>query len=189
VAAGKYRVRAVVTDGLGHTLTKTFAVTVSSKRLEWHTVSSSPTKAGRSWSGLGGSGTGSARAGGTWSTGARLRAGNGFVTVAYTLRLRSTSVPTSAVVRKITAYVAGKGPSGTPDAEIGIHNTNYGSWKIINYYDARKAVGKASRTYSTSTTGASYHRSGRTVHVIIIVNGGTWDVRRVKVTYRYAVLR
>lgn len=189
VANGKYRIRAVVTDSFGHSLTKTFAVTVSSKRLVWHTVSSSPVKAGRSWSGLGGSGTGSARAGGTWSTGGRLRAGDGFVTVAYTLKLRSVSVPKSAVVRKITAYVAGKGPSGTPNAEIGIHNTAFGSWKIINYYDARKAVGKAYKSYSTSTTGASSHRSGRTVHVILIVNGGTWDVRRVKVTYRYAVLR
>lgn len=189
VASGRYRIRAVVTDSFGHSLTKTFAVTVSSKRLVWHTVSSSPTKAGRSWSGIGGSGTGSARAGGTWSTGGRLRAGDGFVTVAYTLRLGSVSVPKSAVVRKITAYVAGKGPSGTPDAEIGIHNTGFGSWKIINYYDARKAVGRAYRAYATSTTAASSHRSGRTVHVIVIVNRGTWDVRRVKVTYRYAVLR
>jgi flagellar hook capping protein FlgD len=189
VPAGKYRIRAVVTDGFGHMLTKTFAVAVSAKRLVWHTVSSSPLKAGRSWSGRGSSGTGSARAGGTWSTGGRLRAGDGWVTVAYTLKLRSTSVPKSAVVRKITAYVAGKGPSGTPDAEIGIHNTAYGSWKIINYYDAIKKVGKASKTYSTSTTDASHHRSGKTVHVIIIVNGGTWDVRRVKVTYRYAVLK
>ncbi len=189
VAAGTYRIRAVVTDGFGHTLTKTYAVSLSWKRLVWHTASSSPLKAGRSWSGLGGDGTGSAKAGGTWRTGGRLRAGDGWVTVAYTLKLRSTSVPKSAVVRKITAYVAGKGPSGTPDAEIGIHNTSYGSWKIINYYDAIKKVGKASKTYSTSTTDASHHRSGKTVHVIIIVNGGTWDVRRLKVTYRYAVLK
>ncbi len=189
VPAGTYRIRVIVTDGFGHRLTKTYPVSVSAKRLVWHTVSSSPMKAGRSWSGLGGEGTGSAKAGGTWKTGGRLRAGNGWVTVAYTLKLRSTSVPKSAVVRKITAYVAGKGPSGTPDAEIGIHNAAYGSWKIINYYDARKKVGRANKTYSTSTTDASHHRSGKTVHVIVIVNGGTWDVRRLKVTYRYAVLR
>jgi hypothetical protein len=86
--------------------------------------------------------------------------------------------------------VLGRSPNGTT-GEAGLWNVTYGPSNDVGSYD-RKTIGPGYRWY-TNKQASSTHRSGRTTYGLVHVEyaGGTqkFDVAKVRLVYRYAVLR
>jgi hypothetical protein len=75
---------------------------------------------------------------------------------------------------------------------IAIWNPGIGSYYDVNSYDAAKLVGPGYAWYSTVAQLASHKGSGKVRGMVYVeYSGGTWafDVAKVAVTYRYAVLK
>ena len=74
----------------------------------------------------------------------------------------------------------------------GIWNPSLGPYRLVEAYDAIKAVGPGYAWYPTSAS-ANSHRSGRTVRAMVFVPyqsaGGSFDISKVTLVYRYGVLR
>ena len=113
------------------------SVSVSSKRLHWHTLGSS-SRTGRDWT-IWGGGTGTVHAGGSWTSGARLRAASDWAGASYGLTFSSVSPPHAAVMTRIVTSALGKAPSGSPVGSVGIYNRNLGDWHNANAYDQLRA--------------------------------------------------
>ncbi len=183
--AGKYRIVQTLTDTAANKLTVTTYTNVSRKRLYYHTATI--TKNGNAYSIYGDHGDGSiSRARSSYSRGVRLSSGHSWVGVSY-----SFSLPSATVYKSITFKVLGRSPNGTR-ATIGIWNPNWGSYRYGESYSQAKAIGPRYAWHSTSGPGSALHQ-GRTARAMIDVEygpgGKSFDVAKVQLVVRYAVLR
>jgi hypothetical protein len=184
VAAGKYKVAQTISDAAGNSKVYTSYTTVSNKRLYWysHTI----TKYGAQYSVYGDPGSGSVSTSkSSYSRGVRLSSGTAWVAVRYTFALRSATV-----YKPLTFKVLGRSPNGTKAYE-GLWNRTLGSSLATGAYD-KKVIGPKYAWYSM-TGDSSTHRSGRSAYGLVYVeySGGArqFDVAKVRLTYRYAILR
>ncbi len=184
VAAGKYKIVQTIRDVPGNRKSFTAYTTVSNRRLYWysHTI----TLYGAQYSGTGDPGSGSvSRSGSAYSRGVRLSSGTSWAAVAYTFTLRSATV-----YKPLTFKVLGRSPNGQKAYE-GLWNRTLGSRLDVGSYDS-KAIGPRYAWYSITGDSAT-HRSGRSAYGLVKVeySGGVrmFDVAKVQLTYRYAILR
>jgi hypothetical protein len=114
----------------------------------------------------------------------RISSGTSIAGVRYTFTLRS-----AVVYKALTFKVLGRSPNGTYGF-AGLWNRGYGTPNNAGNYDVRM-VGPSYKWYSISLDPSS-HRSGRTVYGEVVVayygGGKTFDIAKVQLTYRYAVL-
>lgn len=183
LAAGKYKVVQRITDGVGNVRSATSYITLSRKKLIWstHTI----TKYGSQFPAYWDPGSGSVSAAkSSYSRGVRISSGTSIAGVRYTFTLRS-----AVVYKPLTFKVLGRSPNGT-DGFAGLWNRGYGTPANAGNYDVR-TVGPSYKWYSISLD-SSAHRSGRTAYgeVVVAYYGGSkvFDVAKVQLTYRYAVL-
>jgi hypothetical protein len=182
--AGKYRVTQTLRDALGHTREYRSYVTISNKRLYWHTASIA--RYGNQYSMYGDPGSGSvSRSASSYSRGVRLTSGTSWVAVRYSFTLHSATI-----YEALKFKVLGRSRNGST-AEAGLWNRMYGSNRDVACYD-RKTIGPGYRWYTIGADSAT-HRSGRSAYGIVFVdyaNGiRTFDVAKIRLTYRYAILR
>lgn len=184
VAAGKYKVVQSVTDAAGNLRTGTFYVTLSRKKLVWstHTI----TRYGDQYDGYWDPGDGWVREGkSSYGRGVRISSGSTFAAVRYPFKLRSATV-----YKPLTFKVLGKSPNGS-GGMAGLWNRTAGGAKDLRTYDGR-TLGSAYRWYGFAFD-ASAHRSGTRAYgtVVALNDGGVglFDVAKVQLVYRYAVLR
>ena len=184
VAAGRYKVVQTITDVPRHRKAVTSYTTISSKRLYWssHTI----TLYGAQYTMYGDPGSGSvSRSGSAYEKGVRLTSGDSWAGVRYTFALRS------AVVYKPLAFkVLGRSPNGQKAYE-GLWNRTLGSAAYTSSYD-RREIGPRYTWYSLAGDPTT-HRSGRTTYGAVYVESAgvsrIFDIAKVQLTYRYAVLR
>ena len=183
--AGTYRIQQTVADTGGNHVTSTVLVTLSLKRLYWYTASK--TLLGGSYAAYLDPGDGwVSKARSSYSGGVRIASGHSVAGVAY-----SWTIVSATTYGTITFKVLGRTVTG-PRAAIGMWNPSLGGWLNSSSYDAARLAGTAYGWYSTSAS-LNTHRSGRAVHALIIVADttapSTFDVAKVLITYRYAILR
>jgi hypothetical protein len=185
VAAGKYRVIQTLVDTGMNTLTATAYTTISLKRLYWST--GSKTLYGSQFVIHGDPGDGSISASSSsYYRGVRISSGHSWVALSYAF-----SVPSATVYANVTYKVLGRSPNGRK-AIIGIWNPAWGSYAYVESYDAAKLIGPTYAWYGTAAA-LSNHRGSGYVRGLVFVGyaGGvvTFDVAKVSVTYRYALLK
>lgn len=185
--AGSYVIQQTLTDTNGNTLVVSRTVSLSAKRLYWHTGTTTIYGGSFQLAGTqpGGSHETITKQNTPYSHEVRIHVGNpGWVAVEY-----QVVEPAAASYGTITVYVKGK-ISGK--AWIGVWNQALGAYKYIDSYDAGKVVGPGTTTWSTHATEPT-HISSRHVHVMVYIGtpfgSATVDVATVKVTYRYAILK
>jgi hypothetical protein len=184
-AAGKYRIVQTLVDTGGNQLSATLYVTLSHKKLYWTTTTKSLN--GEQFTLKGDPGDGSvSTAKSAYSRGVRLSSGHAWVAVSY-----SFGVPSATAYGNVKFKVLGRSPNGR-GALIAIWNPSLGSYLDANDYDAAKLVGPGYAWYST-TAPLSSHKGGGRVRAMVYVEysggGRVFDVAKVAVTYRYAVLK
>lgn len=184
-AAGKYRIVQTLVDAGNNQLAATSYVSLSHKKLFWRT--GSKTLTGSQFTLKGDPGDGSVSTSkSSYSRGARLSSGHAWVAVSYSFR-----VPSATVYGNVKFKVLGRSPNGSR-AVIGIWNPGLGSYYGVGSYDAAKLVGPGYKWYSTTAPLSSHRGSGKVRAMVYVENaGGGWvfDVAKVRVTYRYAVLK
>jgi hypothetical protein len=182
--AGKYKVTQTVVDTVANRLTATHFVTLSRKSLKWstHTI----TKAGDRYGGYWDGGNGWVKQSrSSYATGVRLSSGSSFVAVRYTFALRS-----AVVYKPLSFKVLGRSPNGTGGI-AGLWNRTLGASTNVLNYDVR-AVGPGYKWYSISLASATHRRGLKAYGAVIVYNGGRaalFDIAKVRLVYRYAVLR
>jgi hypothetical protein len=101
------------------------------------------------------------------------------------------SVPSATVYGNVTYKVLGRSPNGRK-AVSGIWRPAYGSYAYVETYDAARLIGPSYAWYGT-TAALATHRGGGYVRGLVFAEyaGGvvTFDVAKVAVSYRYAVLK
>ena len=117
--------------------------------------------------------------------GVRLTSGDSWAGVRYAFALRS------AVVYKPLAFkVLGRSPNGQKAYE-GLWNRTLGSAANTSSYDQRE-IGPRYAWYSLAGDPTT-HRSGRTTYGAVYVESAgvsrIFDIAKVQLTYRYAILR
>jgi len=186
VPAGKYKVVQTLRDTAPNTLVATSYATVSLKRLYWS--SATVTLTGRQYivSGKASGGTVS-RSGSIYASGVRLSSGSGgWAGVSYRFPHKSATV-----YGNVTFKVQGRS-AGSGKALIGIWNPGRGSYVYTSAYDAWKPAGTAYGWYTTTAPLRDHHAGGY-IRTTVLVDASfmraTFDVAKVVVTYRYAVLK
>lgn len=182
---GTYRVVQRITDEAMNVRTVSTRVVLSAKRLRWTTTSITLTGS-RYW-GAADPGNGyvsTARS--AYARGVRLYSGRAGVAVAYRFTLRSATRYGSTVTFK----VLGRSPNGTRVVE-GLWNRASCPPAYVGCYDT-KSMGPSYRWWSISGS-SGLHVEGRTAYGLVAVpySGGprSFDIARVRLVYRYAVLR
>ena len=116
----------------------------------------------------------------------RISSGHSWVALSYAF-----SIPSATVYGSVSFKVIGRSPNGRK-AIIGIWNPAYGSYQYVDNYDAAKLAGPGYATYTT-TAALSTHRGSGYVRGLVYAayaNGVvTFDVAKVSVSYRYAILK
>jgi hypothetical protein len=185
LAAGKYRVTQTLVDTGKNTLTATAYTTISLKRLYWSTGSKSLYGTQFSIHGDPGDGTISASSS-SYYHGARISSGHSWVALSYAF-----SIPSATVYGNVSFKVLGRSPNGRK-AIIGVWNPAYGSYQYVDNYDAAKLVGPGYATYATSAALLTHRGAGYVRGLVFVEYAGgivTFDVAKVSVSYRYAILK
>ena len=185
VAAGKYRVTQTLVDTGSNTLKATAYTTISLKKLYWYT--GSKTLYGSQFAIHGDPGDGSiSTSSSSYYHGVRISSGHSWVALSYAF-----SVPSATVYGNVTYKVLGRSPNGRK-AVSGIWNPGYGSYVYVENYDAARLIGPSYAWYGT-TAALATHRGGGYVRGLVFAQyaGGvvTFDVAKVSVSYRYALLK
>jgi hypothetical protein len=190
VAAGSYRVRQVIRDDLGATLTVDSTVTVSHRKLVW--FSGSITKSGRNVDASGRCCGVQFVSSPVYSNGIRIKLAPGtpgrWGALGYEFRMTSAFAYSS-----IKFSVQG---SGTKSPIMGLHDKTLGTWPadapwVIDYFWPLKLVPE-DHGWTGVTGDPSNNRSGRKVRGMVIAAdwfSGRYDIAKVKLTYRYAFLQ
>ena len=191
VAAGKYRVVQTIRDQAGHSTTFTSYTNVSNKRLYWSTTSitkyaDTGSFYGLDYSGYAGYARSSSHSRGIFMSGGTCTYDYDYGDVcdgvfgSYRFTLRSAVQYSS-----IRISVLGRSYSGYGSGAVGVKDTDGG-------IDGVKTVGKSWRWYTSGSVGSSGHVGSRHVSGIVAAigtNEGVMDYQKVRVTYKYAVLR
>jgi hypothetical protein len=182
--AGTYKIVQGLTDTVNNVTSATFFVTLSHKKLIWTTVTR--TLYGSQYSAYGDPGSGyvsSSRS--AYYRGVRISSGTSWAAVRYSFTLHSAVVYSSS----FTFRALGKSPNGTK-ALAGLWNRYYGSSRYVTSYDVR-VIGP-SYAWWAMTGDSKSHRSGTSAFGMVYVgySGGThtFDIAKVQLTYRWAVL-
>jgi hypothetical protein len=179
--AGTYTVSQRVTDTAGNGLTWKYTVNLSRKSLHWtsRTITKTGDQFGLSWDqGAGWISTEKS----PYADGVRLRSSGDLAGVRYTFRLHS-GVAYSA----LTFRVLGRSPNGL----VGLA----GLWNAVNAADNPKAfvireIGPSYRWWSMAFSSA--RRSGTLTYGMVMAPASpstTFDIARVQLVYRYAILQ
>jgi hypothetical protein len=183
-AAGKYRITQTLVDAGQNILTATAYTTISLKKLYWHT--GSKTLFGSQYSIHGDPGDGTiSTSRSSYYRGVRITSGHSWIALSYPF-----SVPSATVYGNVSFKVLGRSPNGRK-AVIGIWNPSYGSYIYVDDYDAAKLVGPSYAWYSTTAPLSSHRGSGYVRGLVYIEYSSgsvTFDVAKVSVSYRYAIL-
>ncbi len=182
--AGTYRIVQRITDDAANVKTATFRVAISHKRLRWTT--SSITLYGSQIRAAADPGNGTiSPSRSAYYRGVRLNSGRAGVAVAY----RFTVKAALRYGNTITFKVLGRSPNGTKVAE-GLWNRTYCPPLGVDCYD-QKLMGPSYRWWSIGASSAQ-HLDRRTAWGLVSVPyaGGarSFDVAKVRLTYRWAVL-
>jgi hypothetical protein len=183
--AGTYRIVQRITDDAGNVKTATFRVAISHKRLRWTT--SSITLYGSQIRAAADPGNGYiSPSRSAYYRGVRLNSGRAGVAVAYRFVAKSAL----RYGNTITFRVLGRSTNGTRVAE-GLWNHSYCPPLGVDCYD-QTLMGPSYRWWSMSAS-SELHLHGRTAWGLVSVQyAGTvrsFDVAKVRLTYRWAVLR
>ncbi len=174
--AGRYRVVQTLRDALGHMKAFTSYTTISTKRLYWYT--GSITKAGISYSNYIEGPAGWIRPSSRYYRG---------LEVSYSAWAGYRFVMKSAVKYGTLKFaVLGSPRPGWGVAYISFWNPTYGD------EDGARWVGRSYAWYSTSTPPTNHVFSTNRVHAFVTAdssNRGWYDVAKVRLTYRYALLK
>ena len=178
--AGRYRIVQTLRDPLGHARAFTTYTTISNKRLYWYT--GSITKYGNQYSQLNYSTFGWVLPSNRYSRGVNLYGNiyDEWAWVGY-----SFAVPAAAVYGTLKFKVL-----GSPQAGRGVPYLSF--WNFgSGYEDGERWVGRSYAWYSTSVSGPAHVRSRRVRAYVTVVgsNMGYYDVARVQLTFRYALLK
>ena len=180
VAAGKYRVVQTLRDGLGNARTFTAYTTISRKRLYWYT--GTVTRYANQFSGSYTSDFGWVLPSNRYYRGVNLYGNiqDEWAYVGY-----SFTLPSAATYGTVTFKVIGAPYSGRGVPYISL-------WNYATHdEDAIRWVGRSYAWYGTSGSGAG-HVSSRHVRAFVTVVGSNWgwyDVAKVRLTYRYGILK
>ena len=181
---GTYRIVQRLTDTVNNVKSATSYVTLSHKKLIWTTVTR--TLYGSQYSLYGDPGSGYVSPSrSAYYRGVRLSSGTSWVAVRYSFTLHSALVYSSS----LSFRVLGRSPNGTKALE-GLWNRTYGSSLYVTSYDV-KLIGPSYAWWAMSG-GSTSHRSGTTAYGMVYVGYGgatrTFDIAKVRLTYRWAVL-
>jgi hypothetical protein len=187
VSAGAYRITTVVTDALGAHATFTDTVNVSSKKLVWYTGSTILN--GNRYAARGGT-AGSIGASPVYSGGMRMTLPFSMSPEYNALGYQFT-LPAATRYSAISFSVLG---SGNESVDIGLQDSQLGTWPTGSAWivdDFSPIIGVSSAYRWTSLAGnPTDNRIGRTVRGLVLdLYGGHYDVAKVKLTYRYALLK
>lgn len=183
--AGRYRVEQTIRDTGDNVLKSTQIVELSHKKLYWYTASKTL---------LGGAFDKVLDPGGGWvrksqsaySGGVRIYSGGSAAGAGYTFKLVA-----APAYGKLTFKVLGRSPSGDK-AKIAIWNPSIDGAQYLYAYDAVANAGPGYGWWSTSAS-ANSHRYGRVVNTLVAVfhNGApvSFDIAKVQIVYRYAILK
>lgn len=187
--AGSYLVKQVVTDSLGASMSATSDVALSLKKLYWY--SGSQTRYANQYS-VKGSNGGTIAPTTTFYRGMRITLPLGtpgrWAALGYQFTL-----PSATTYSSISFWVLGK---GTHTATIGLHDRRLGTWAsgsawIIDYFSPLATVPKA-YGWTHVAGDSTYNRINRTVRGIVLADNwssGRYDIAKVKLSYRYAILK
>jgi hypothetical protein len=187
--AGSYLVKQVVTDTLGASMSATSDVALSPKKLYWY--SGSQTRYANQYS-VKGSNGGTIAPTTTFYRGMRITLPLGtpgrWAALGYQFTL-----PSATTYSSISFWVLGK---GTHTATIGLHDRRLGTWAsgsawIIDYFSPLAPVPKA-YGWTHVAGDSTYNRINRTVRGIVLADNwssGRYDIAKVKLSYRYAILK
>lgn len=187
VPAGAYRITTVITDNLGATITFTDKVTVSLKKLVWHTGTT--VLYGNHFKARGES-AGKITASPAYSGGVRLTLPFAMVDE-YAAVGYQFSLPSATRYSGLSFNVLGSGSEvvwiGLQDKRLGVFPS--GSTWVAEDFGPLKQV--SSRYGWTSATGnLTYNLLGHTVRAMVISRyGGYYDVAKVELRFRYALLK
>ncbi len=179
--AGKYKVTQTIKDVPGHTKTWTGYTVLSGKKLAWTTATI--TKNGRNYSSFNYSSYGWVLPSNKYSNGVNIYGNiyDEWAWVGYAF-----SVPKAIKYGTFKFSVL-----GTPQKGRGVPYISMWNY-AASYEDAERSIGRTYSWYSTSATGSSHVSRNRIARGYVTVVGENWgwyDVAKVKLTYRYAVLR
>jgi hypothetical protein len=181
LAAGKYRIVQTVRDLPGHARSFTAYSTISTKRLSWFT--GSITKYGSGYGGVAVSGLGRVSSSSRYIRGVTLYAGvyPGLARVRYDFTLLAATKYGTLTFKALGTPRAGR---GVPYVSV----WNYGSGRD----DGVRWAGRSFAWYSTSVSSSGHVSGSRIVRGFVTAVGdnlGWYDLAKVQLTYRYALLR
>ncbi|HEX8024601.1 MAG TPA: Ig-like domain repeat protein [Candidatus Limnocylindrales bacterium] len=188
-AAGTYTVTQTLTDTDGAKLTWSSPVTLSLKKLVWY--SASKTLYADQYSAKGTLGA-SIVTSPLYYRGRRISFTTGtpgrYAALGYQFTL-----PSAVKYSSLYFYVLG---SGTHSATMSLHDWRLGSWAsgspwILDYFSPRASTGTSYAWHSVHGD-STYNRSGRTVQASVFGlnwTSGRYDISKVKLTYKYALLQ
>lgn len=185
VKAGRYRVVQTLTDRGSNQVISTAFATLSMKKLFWRTVTT--TLRGSAYSLYLDTGNGyvsSARS--SYAGGVKIASGTAAAGVQYRFRILK-----GTVYRSISFKVLGRSPNGRK-AYVAIWNPELGSYGFVESFDVIKQVGPGYRWWSTVAPLSQRIKGGYARAVVIAEYGPgnvVFDISKVRVTYRYGVLR
>ncbi len=186
-SAGSYRFVHRLTDLQGNTRSfTTSSFTLSHKKLYWYTIDT-VIKQGRAYAIKGYGSSGSVSTSSSFSGGLKLSGNGSWAGIVYRFDLSPTSFPSSAVTRRITFSVLGKGIS-SGRANIGIYNETLGEIGSTASYDAKITTTSTYTWHKTSTASIAPHLYGTRVYAMVTTRG-IFDINDVKAEYKYALLK
>ena len=176
---GTYTVKQSFKDARGNTKTVNQAITLSSKKLYWYTTSQTRYA---DTGAIGYSGDGGAYHSNTWSHGVILLGGSsGYAAARYTFTL-----PSATIYSSVRASAYGKSMSGYGKGYIGVRNY------ATDDLDAFKYLGYSTDWYGNSVAASGHVTSDRKVQLWAFADSGNFggmNYLKVKLTYKYAVLK
>ncbi len=181
LAAGKYRIVQTLRDPLGHTRSFTAYTTISNKRLYWYT--GSITKYGAQYSLSDYSTFAWVEPSRRYDRGVDIYGNlyDAWAWVGYNFVL-----PSAAKYGTLTFKVL-----GTPWSGYGVPYISF--WNFANgEEDGERWVSRSYAWYGTSVSGTGHVTSSRGVRAYVTIEGsnrGWYDVAKVQLAYRYALLR
>jgi hypothetical protein len=190
---GKYKVVQSLKDATNITKTVTSFVTLSKKKLAYHTVTLTQTGSSLDARGHGGTGTVTVYSG---SHSVRLRAtSDGF---SYAAAGWQYTLPSAAVYKTIVAKFYGRRSGGSGTNALGAQRFDWsgcayhatGDWNINCFQHTLNIPSTSGTTLHTYKSGAlnSHVRSGRKVRLDVLTLGGTIYVYKMSVVVTYGVL-
>ena len=184
-AAGKYRVIQTITDVAGNHLSATSTVTLSKRKVVWHTETqtSNPTN---TWA-VGKDGGIVSTAKSRYAHGLYLASDGGWAGAVY-----RWSVPTGLAVKSVTFKVTGKSRTATK-AWIAVWKPSLGSPGLTGSYDPWARAGTAYARYALKATGPAHVANGRVYGLVYTERDAghdeAFDIGHVAVTVIYAEWR